>query len=344
MKTKVDIISGFLGAGKTTLIKKLLEENSMNEKLVIIENEFGEIGIDGILLKKSGIEIREINSGCICCSLAGDFESSILEVVQKLKPERIMIEPSGVGKLSEVIKACESSRLKELIQINMVVTVVDSLKYEMYLSNFGEFFENQIKHARTVVLSRTQKVPGEKLESLAASIRKLNGKANIVTTPWESLKSGQIIAVAEQDADTVFKQELEEVKKVVLKRHEPGKGCKCGSSRKHERPSSNHGCSCGEHGHSHDADEIFEVWAVETPKRFDKAHLEKIVRELNKNEKCGVVLRGKGILQTKEDEWIQFDFVPGEAKVKRAEAEYTGKICIIGSRLNKRELGNLFEV
>ncbi len=343
MKTKIDIISGFLGAGKTTLIKKLLGESLRKEKLVIIENEFGEIGIDGALLKTSGIEIKEINSGCICCTLVGDFERSIGEVLEKFRPERIIIEPSGVGKLSEVIKACEAARLKDLLQINMLVTVVDVLKYDMYLANFGEFFENQIKHARTVILSRTQKVPQEKLERIVASLRKLNAKANIVTTPWESLKAGQIIGVAEQDAAAVLESQLAEVKKVVLRRRVHGESCKCGKDHKHSHSHEGHSCGCG-HDHHHKADEVFEVWGVETPKIFDKEALGKVLDRLSRQDSYGTILRGKGVLQVGREQWLQFDYVPGEVRMAEANADYTGKICVIGTGLNKGELKRLFQI
>lgn len=318
MKIKVDVISGFLGAGKTTLIKKLLEEKLNGEKLVIIENEFGEIGIDGSLLKKSGIEIKEINSGCICCTLVGDFEKSIREVIEKFKTERVIIEPSGVGKLSEVIKACEAVKLKELLQVNMLVTVVDVMKHDLYMANFGEFFENQIKYARTVVLSRTQKAPQEKIESVVTSIRKLNGKANIVTTPWDSLKAEQIIAVAEQDAAASLEGQLKAAKKVVIK-----------------RPA---------HAHSHVADEVFEVWGVETPKLFDEVQLKKVLDRLEHQKDIGMVLRGKGILQVGKDKWLQFDYVPGEIQISSTSADYTGRLCIIGRGLNKTGIGNLFGI
>lgn len=347
MRTKIDIISGFLGAGKTTLIKKLIEEKLYEEKLVIIENEFGQVGIDGFLLKQSGIEIKEINSGCICCALVGDFERSIQEVIEKFQPKRIMIEPSGVGKLSEVIKACEAPKLKDLLQVNMIVTVVDTLKYDLYLANFGEFFENQIKHTATVVLSRTQKAPQEKLESVVSSIQKQNSKANIVTTPWESLKAEQIIAVAERDVGAALESQLKAVKKVVLKRHGHHESCTCGKDhRDHVHTHDAHegyGCSPG-HAHNHDADEVFEVWGVETPKLFDEVWLRNVLNQLSQQKVFGTVLRGKGILQTEKDEWLQFDYVPGEVQINRTGADYTGRICMIGTDLNKQELEKLFQV
>jgi G3E family GTPase len=344
VKTKIDIISGFLGAGKTTLIKKLLAEKLSGEKLVIIENEFGEIGIDGSLLKRSGIEIKELNSGCICCNLAGDLEVSILEVVERFHPERVIIEPSGVGKMSEVIKACESPKLKEMLQINMLITVVDVFKYEIYLANFGEFFENQIRYAKTVVLSRTQKVTQEKLESVVSSIHMLNGKANIVTTPWESLKAEQIISVAEQDAAVSLENQLIATKKVILKHATDGETCKCGHGHTHD-PLHHCDCGCGnQHKHSHNADEIFEVWSVETPGKFEEAALKLALRKLDESKTYGAILRGKGILQAEKEHWLQFDYVPGEAQVTGTSADYSGRLCIIGKNLNKPELNRLFHI
>ncbi|MFZ5989930.1 MAG: CobW family GTP-binding protein [Bacillota bacterium] len=344
MKTKVDIISGFLGAGKTTLIKKLLEENLHGEKLAIVENEFGEVGIDGSLLKESGIEVKEINSGCICCTLIGDFEKSITEVITKFNPERIIIEPSGVGKLSEVIKACQSPKLKDLLQLNMIMTVVDVLKYDMYISNFSEFYENQIKNAKTIILSRTQKVQDEKLESVAKSMRRLNDKANIVTTPWEKLSAESIISVAQEDLRVSLEQQLIKSNRIVLKRHSHHASCKCGSNH-----GSNHthheGCGCsGQSDHMHNADEIFEVWGAETPRKFEKSELRSILESINSNGLYGMILRGKGILQSTEDKWIQFDFVPGEINFKEMEADYTGRVCFIGKDLNKQEIGRLFYI
>lgn len=327
---KIDIISGFLGAGKTTLIKKLLDEKLINEKLVIIENEFGEIGIDGSILKSSNVEVREINSGCICCTLVGDFGKAVEEVVMEYKPDRIIIEPSGVGKLSDIIKACNTSKLKEVLIINMVIAVVDALKYQIYISNFGEFFEDQIKHAKTIVLSRTQRSENKKLEITVNSIRKLNDKANIITTPWESLNSELIISVAEQDASVSFEEELKDKKKVVLKPTAHHKNCNCGC---------NH-----EHSHNHSADEVFDVWGVETPKKYNKPELKNILELLRNEKPYGIILRGKGILQLTEDSWIQFDYTPGELEIKETSADYTGRICIIGKDLKKNELGKLFGV
>lgn len=330
MKTKVDIISGFLGAGKTTLIKKLLEEELHKLKVVIIENEFGQVGIDGSILKNSGIEIKEINSGCICCTLVGDFGRAIEEVVEKYKPDRLIIEPSGVGKLSDVLKACSTPKIKDLVDVNVIMTVVDVLKYQIYILNFGEFFENQIKSAKTIILSRTQKTDGKKLETITGNIRKLNPNANIITTPWDSLKAERILAVAEQDAALSLDRQMKESKKVIIRRHNHSDGCKCGC---HEN-----------HFHSHNADEFFEVWGVETPKIYDQAELKAILKALDNEKSYGMILRAKGILQVNKTEWLQFDYVPGEYEIKNTTADYTGRLCVIGKDLKTRELLNLFHV
>ena len=345
MKTKVDIISGFLGAGKTTLIKKLLEEKLYNEKLVLIENEFGEIGIDGTILSKSGIEIKEINSGCICCTLVGDFEKAIREVVDKYKPDRIIIEPSGVGKLSDVIKACETSKLKDILAVNMLVAVVDVMKFQIYISNFGEFYENQIKSAKTIIISRTQKADVAKIQSVVASIRKLNEDANIVTTPWDSIEADKIIAVAERDLALSLENQLKASKKVILKRNGVAKKCGCGHEHIHN--DKNHdvcGCEDNNHMHNHRADEVFDVWGIETPGLFSFNQLERILLNLSREATFGMVLRGKGFLQAKENKWVQFDYVHGEYDIKDTDADYTGRICIIGRGLNKEELKKAFMV
>jgi G3E family GTPase len=341
MAVKVDVISGFLGAGKTTLIKKLVEEKLHSEKLVIIENEFGEIGIDGSILKNSGMEIKEINSGCICCTLVGDFSKSIEEVISKYKPDRIIIEPSGVGKLYDVIKACDIPTLKDILKINMIITVVDVLKYQIYISNFGEFFENQIKHAKTIIMSRTQQAENKKMEPIVTSIRKLNSKANIVTTPWETLKADQITAIAEQDASILLENQMT-LPKVVLKRHHHSNKCKCEHHHSHTHHHEDCGCSSGGN-HNHRADEVFDVWGTETPKVFEEERLKVLVNQLGNDKSFGMVLRGKGILQISQDKWVQFDYVPGEVQIKSTNPDYTGRICIIGSSLQKEELRKLFQ-
>lgn len=325
---KIDIISGFLGAGKTTLIKKLLSEKQGAEKLVIIENEFGEIGIDGGILRNSNVEVREINSGCICCTLMGDFSRAIEEVSKKYKPDRILIEPSGVGKLSDIIKVCNTPELSKVIAVNMLITVVDALKFDIYLNNFGEFFENQIKHAKTIILSRTQKIDNIRLQEIVNLIKKINNKANIVTTPWDSISANLIISAAEQDTLAFHEKELAEIKKVVLKRPSKHGGCKCGGS---------HEC-----GHGHSADEVFDVWGSETPKKYNIEELKSMLGSLDNSGQYGIILRGKGILQTTDNSWVQFDYTPGEIAIREAGADYTGRMCIIGKALKKSELAILF--
>ncbi len=334
--TKIDIISGFLGSGKTTFIKKLLEEKFSNEKVVLIENEYGQIGIDGILFKKSGIEIRELNSGCICCSLVGDFERTIQEVIESFNPERIIIEPSGVGKLSEIIKACEAAKQGENLHINMLITVVDVLKLDIYLANFGEFFENQIKYAKTILLSKTQKASPEKLERAMHILRGLNDKASIVTTPWESLSAERMIAIAEGDGTQALENEIKE----LLQQGKESEGCHCGHNHDTEHP---HDCCAHEH-HHHDADEIFTVWGKETARIFSVEELRKTLSSLENAETFGVVLRGKGILQVENGAWVQFDYVPEEIQMREISPDYTGRVCIIGSQLNIDALEKLFLV
>ncbi|WP_312047845.1 CobW family GTP-binding protein [Anaerotignum sp.] len=328
--TKIDIISGFLGSGKTTLIKKLLDEALFQEKIVVIENEFGEMGIDGTILKKSGIEIKELYSGCICCSLAGDFEQTIQEVIHKFQPTRIIIEPSGVGKLSEVLRACKVVGLQDTLQINMLITVVDVLKFEMYHTNFGEFFVNQIAHAKTILLSRTEKASSEALEKVLREIRKINDKAKVVTTPLENLNGEKIISIAEGNEVKTLENLMEEAR---VARKGP---CLRSYQQKH-----NHHEDCG-CNHGHHADEVFEVWGMETPQIFNEERIKNNLAMLEDESKVGVILRGKGFLQV-EDAWIQFDYTPGEIKVEKAEPEYTGKICIIGCQLNRDELERLFQ-
>lgn len=326
MKTKVDIISGFLGAGKTTLIKKLLEEVLYKEKVVIIENEFGEVGIDGSILKNSGIQVKEINSGCICCTLVGDFGRAVEEVIRQYAPDRLIIEPSGVGKLSDVLKACKAAKLQDLIELNMVIAVVDVLKYHIYISNFHEFYENQVKHAKTVIFSRTQKAESSLLEKTTENIRRLNPNANIITTPWESIPAELVIGVAEQAAALSLERQLKEHLKVKIKRHNHPAGCKCSGA------------------HDHSADDYFEVWGTETPRTFSETALRTILAALENENDYGVILRAKGILLTDENKWIQFDYVPGEFDFKNTTADYTGRLCVIGRSLKHKELDSLFRI
>ena len=326
MRTKIDIISGFLGAGKTTLIKKLLEEKLHNENLVIIENEFGEIGIDGSILRKSNVAVKEINSGCICCTLVGEFGKAIEEIITKYKPDRIVIEPSGVGKLSDVIKACDTPKLKKLITPNMIITVVDVLKYEVYITNFGEFFENQIKYSQTIILSRTEKTDRDNLESVVNSIRKLNSKCNIITTALESITADTIIDVAEQSDSISLEKQIKSAKNFSVKGHTYGKENQGGEYQ----------------AHNHNADEVFEVWGVETLNLYKKEELKIIMSRIENDKTYGFILRGKGIVQSDNTKWLQFDYVPGEFEVKNISPDYTGRLCIIGKNLNKNKLCNLF--
>lgn len=327
MKIKLDIVSGFLGAGKTTLIKKLLAEAFTGQKVVLIENEFGEVGIDGSILKDADIQIKEINSGCICCSLAGDLEKAVEEMAARFKPDRILIEPSGVGKLSDVVKTFEGGALQKLISLNTLITVVDIVRYQAYIANFSEFYENQIKNARTLVLSRTGTVEQKKLESVTASLRKLNPTANIITTPWESLSGDYILAVSERREDITLQKQMEEVGRVVLKKHEHPRGCACGCEKK-----------------THRADEVFEVWGSETPGVFSENELKTLVERLAEEARFGHVLRGKGIVRTEENRWVQFDYVPGEVTLRSSKPDYSGRVCIIGCGMKQQALQSLFRI
>ena len=329
-KTKIDIISGFLGAGKTTLIKKLLKEAYADEQVVLIENEFGEIGIDGGFLKESGIQINEMNSGCICCSLVGDFGTSLKEVVEKYHPDRIIIEPSGVGKLSDVIKAVKDLHIENEIRLNSASTVADASKVKVYMKNFGEFFNNQIEHAGTIILSRTQNVSEAKLKTDIELIRSLNKDAHIITTSWDDIDGKQILDAMEN----VTNLELEMLAEAAAK-----------VAEEHEHHHHHDGeCGCGhhhEHGHHH-ADEVFTSWGKETPKKYNKEELDTILQKLSKDDSYGMILRSKGILQTEDGSWIQFDLVPGEYEIREGSADYTGRICVIGSKLKEDELEGLF--
>ncbi len=323
--TKIDIISGFLGAGKTTLIQKLLKETLKNEKVVLIENEFGEIGIDGGFLKDAGIEVTEMNSGCICCSLVGDFGTALRKVVQQYEPDRIIIEPSGVGKLSDVIKAVQEVAEDTSLHLNSFVTVADAKKCKMYMKNFGEFYNNQIEYAGVVILSRTGDLPEEKLEHCVKLLREHNQKAAMITTDWEQLTGDQILKVME-DGNDMAKELLEEEEICPV----------CGEHH-HE-----HGCGCGHDHHHHHADEVFTSWGRETPKKYKAEKLEEILKRLSEDDSYGMILRSKGILQMEDGAWVQFDLVPGEYEIRTGGADYTGRICVIGSKLKEDELEDLF--
>lgn len=328
--TKIDIISGFLGAGKTTFIKKLLEEAIAGEQVVLIENEFGEIGIDGGFLKDSGIEIREMNSGCICCSLVGDFGASLAEALKTYKPDRVIIEPSGVGKLSDVMKAVRDVSSDMDVVLNSAVTIVDAAKCKMYMKNFGEFFNNQIEHAGTIVLSRTDVADEKKVETAAAMIREHNAAASIVTTPCAQLTGTQLLEIIEKP-DTMMEDLLKEVEShhhAHEHHHDHGEGCTCG---------------CHDHGHDHHADEVFSSWGMETAAPVTREKLEAILEELSETTAYGDILRAKGMLPTEEaGEWLYFDLVPEEYEIRTGKPQYTGKICVIGARLKEEELNRAF--
>lgn len=326
--TKIDIISGFLGAGKTTLIKKLIQEAFQGEKLMLIENEFGEIGIDGGFLNNSGIEITEMNSGCICCSLVGDFGVALKEAIAKYSPERIIIEPSGVGKLSDVIKAVEKVKNEVDIELNSFITVVDGIKCKMYMENFGEFFNNQIENANTIILSRSQKLSEEKLESCVAQIRKHNETAAIVTTSWEDISGKQILSAMEK-GNSLEKELIKESKEHFEHKHHHDSNCSCGHDHSHD------------HNHHH-ADEVFTSWGIETPKKYSKEELNNILKTLAESSYYGFILRAKGIVPSKDGGWINFDLVPGEYEIRNGASDYTGRLCVIGTNLNKREIEELF--
>mgnify|MGYP000035762759 FL=1 len=399
---KIDIISGFLGAGKTTLIKKLLKEAFEGEQVVLIENEFGEIGIDGGFLKDAGIEIREMNSGCICCSLVGDFGASLKEVVEKYHPDRILIEPSGVGKLSDVIKAVQGVEEDVDIQLNSYTTVVDAKKCKMYMRNFGEFFDNQVQYAGAIIMSRTDIVDEKKAMESMELLRSINEKAAIITTPIEKLDGKKILEVMEHPvslADELLKEEHEHHHHHdhddecdcghdhdhEHHHHDHDEECDCGHDHDHEHHHHDHDeeCSCGhdhdhehhhhdhddecgcghdhdhEHHHDHDeecgcghhhdhhhhhADEVFTSWGRETIKKFTREGLEKMLESLSASEEYGVILRAKGMLPAEDGTWIYFDMVPEETEIREGSPEYTGRLCVIGSKLNEEKLVKLFGV
>ena len=413
MATKIDIISGFLGAGKTTLIKKLLKEAYADEQVVLIENEFGEIGIDGGFLKEAGIQIREMNSGCICCSLVGDFGTSLKEVVDKYHPDRILIEPSGVGKLSDVIKAVQGVQGDVDIVLNSYTTVVDAKKCKMYMRNFGEFFNNQVEYAGAIIMSRTDIIDEKKAQQAMELLRGINAKAAIITTPIEKLDGKKILEVMEKPVS--LEEELmaeEEVCPECGHVHEHGEhhhhdhedecGCghdhdehdhhhdhdehehhhdECGCDHDHDEHEHHHEheghehhhdhddeCGCGhdhdehehhhEHHHDHDhecgcghdhhdhhhhhADEVFTSWGRETIKKYTKENLEKMLEALSASDEYGIILRAKGMLPAEDGTWIYFDMVPEETEIREGAPEYTGRLCVIGSKLNEDKLAELF--
>ena len=400
-KTKIDIISGFLGAGKTTLIKKLLKDAFKDEQVVLIENEFGEIGIDGGFLKEAGIQIREMNSGCICCSLVGDFGASLKEVISKYHPDRILIEPSGVGKLSDVIKAVQGVEEETGLVLNSYTTVVDAKKCKMYMRNFGEFFNNQVEYAGAIIMSRTDIVDEAKAQAAMELLREINPKAAIITTPIEKLEGAKILEVMEHPVSLEQEMMEEEVCPECGHVHEHGHHhhdheehehhhdheCGCGHDHEHEEHEHHHHdheCGCGhdhdheEHEHHHDhecgcghdhdheehehhhhdhecgcghdhhdhhhhhADEVFTSWGRETIKKYTRENLEKILETLSETEEYGVILRAKGMLPAEDGTWIYFDMVPEETEIREGAPEYTGRLCVIGSKLKEDKLAELF--
>ena len=391
-KTKIDIISGFLGAGKTTLIKKLLKDAFQGEQVVLIENEFGEIGIDGGFLKEAGIQIREMNSGCICCSLVGDFGASLKEVISKYHPDRILIEPSGVGKLSDVIKAVQGVEEETGLVLNSYTTVVDAKKCKMYMRNFGEFFNNQVEYAGAIIMSRTDIVDEAKAQASLELLREINSKAAIITTPIEKLEGKKLLEVMEHPVSLADElMEEEEVCPECGHVHEHGEPhhdhdheehehhhhdhdeeCGCGHDHAHEEHEHHHHdhdeeCGCGHdhaheehehHHHDHDhecgcghdhhdhhhhhADEVFTSWGRETIKKYTKENLEKMLEALSASDEYGIILRAKGMLPAEDGTWIYFDMVPEETEIREGAPEYTGRLCVIGSKLNEDKLAELF--
>ena len=344
---KIDIISGFLGAGKTTLIKKLLKDGFQGEQVVLIENEFGEIGIDGGFLKEAGIQIREMNSGCICCSLVGDFGTSLKEVVTKYNPDRILIEPSGVGKLSDVIKAVQGVQDEVDIKLNSYTTVVDAKKCKMYMKNFGEFFDNQIQYAGAIIMSRTDIATEKKVQESLELLRSLNKDAAIITTPIENLDGKKLVEVMEHPVS--LEQEMLEEEHEHHHHHHDDE-CGCGHDHDHEEHEHHHHhdhdeeCGCGHDHHHHHADEVFTSWGRETIKKFTREGLEKILEALSESDKYGIILRAKGMLPAEDGTWIYFDMVPEETEIREGSPEYTGRLCVIGSKLNEEKLVKLFGV
>ena len=399
--TKIDIISGFLGAGKTTFIKKMIDEVFTGEKLVLIENEFGEVGIDGGFLKDAGIQITEMNSGCICCSLVGDFGASLKEVISKYHPDRILIEPSGVGKLSDVIKAVQGVAEETGLVLNSYTTVVDAKKCKMYMRNFGEFFNNQVEYAGAIIMSRTDIVDEAKAQAAMELLREINPKAAIITTPIEKLEGAKILEVMEHPVSLEQEMMEEEVCPECGHVHEHGhhhhdhdheehehhhdhdheehehhhhdhdhEECGCGHDHDHDHEEHEHHhhdhdheecgcghdhdhdhhhdhdheeCGCGhDHHHHHHADEVFTSWGRETIKKYTRENLEKILETLSETEEYGIILRAKGMLPAEDGTWIYFDMVPEETEIRSGAPEYTGRLCVIGSKLNEDKLAELF--
>ena len=328
--TKIDIFSGFLGAGKTTLIRKLISEAFKGEKLVLIENEFGEIAIDGGFLQDAGIEITEMSQGCICCSLVGDFGKALRQVLETYHPDRILIEPSGVGKLSDVIRAVQNLHMED-VTLNSFTTVADANKCKMYMKNFGEFYNDQIEHANSIILSRTDGIKPEKLEACVALLREHNQNATIITTPWDQLTGAQILETMEH------KNTLEEELKLLAEETEHEHHHHHDHDHDHDHDEHDH-----EHHHHHHADEVFTSWGTETTRKFTKDEIEHILEELDNSEKYGMILRAKGIVAGRDGEWIHFDYVPEETSVRNGSAGVIGRLCVIGSHINEAAIEALF--
>ena len=352
--TKIDIFSGFLGAGKTTLIKKMIKEAYAGQKLVLIENEFGEIGIDGGFLQEAGIEITEMNSGCICCSLVGDFGKALEQVISQYAPDRILIEPSGVGKLSDV-KAAVEKVVCDTVSLGSLVTVADAGKCKMYMKNFGEFYNDQVETAGTIVLSRTDGIAEEKLHTCVEMLQEKNPKAVVVTTPWDQLTGDQILQAMEQGNTMLHDMEEKH-------HHHHDEHCDCGChehhhehhhhdehcgchDHHHEHHHHDEHCGCGchdhDHHHHHHADEVFTSWGVETPKKFTEEEIRTVLASFDEDDH-GMVLRAKGIVAAREGQWIHFDYVPGEMNIRRGAAGVTGRLCVIGSGICEHHLSELF--
>ena len=375
--TKIDIISGFLGAGKTTLIKKLIGECYKGEKIVLIENEFGEIGIDGGFLQDAGINITEMNSGCICCSLVGDFGEALKKVLVEYTPDRILIEPSGVGKLSDVIKAVQDIETEDAV-LNAFTTVCDAGKCKMYIKNFGEFYINQVEHASTIILSHTGGMSEEKIEKALKLIKEHNSEAVIVTTPWDELSGQQLLEAIEGTSS--LKNEIEALlKEHSHHHHDHDEECECGHHHDHDEECEcghhhhdhdeececghhhhdhdeececghhhhhdhDEDCECGHHHHHHHADEVFTSWGKETAKRFTVAEMTEILKALENEDEYGIILRAKGIVSGENGEWIHFDYVPGEPDVRTGSPAVIGRLCVIGSKMKEEKLAVLFGI
>ena len=338
---KIDIYSGFLGAGKTTLIKKMIQEAYCGEKLVLIENEFGEIGIDGGFLQDAGINITEMNSGCICCSLVGDFGKALTQVIEEYHPDRIVIEPSGVGKLSDVVAAVEKVTGNG-VELGNTVAVVDAGKVKVYMKNFGEFYNNQVETAGTIILSRTDSIPQAKLDTAVALLREHNAHAALVTTPWGQLTGKQLLEAMEGEHSLA--KELEELEHAHHHHHhhDDEHECCCGHHHEDEHHHHDHECGCGHH-HDHHADEVFTSWGVETAKKFTAEGIHAALEALDSG-KYGMILRAKGIVAAADGSWIHFDYVPEEHDVRTGSAAVIGKLCVIGSQLNEAAVAELFGV